>query len=326
MNRNTSVDFFKYIASLLVVASHTALFRDINDSLYFVTVQVICRLAVPFFAICTGYFMTYKFVMNGGMCFKRQGLKLVILYLIWSVFYLFYSIPSWIETGWFSKGAFIDFAIGAVLSGSHYHLWYLLSLIYAIPLFYLCLRYIKDSRFLLIISIILYTVKVFIYGYRNYLPNRIQEILVLSDTFGSFTNALFLILPLLLLGSIIYHRKPKRKSQTNIIGFICSLLCLTIEATMLNKTGQKNVSFIIFTYVTSYFLFLVILDMKIRINIKLGEVSLIVYCIHPVFAECLYSKIDKSVVLFMIVALISTIVGIGYINLKNWLKNIKYVK
>lgn len=49
MNRNTTVDFFKYIASLLVVASHTSLFEDISYSLYFVTVQVICRLAVPFF-------------------------------------------------------------------------------------------------------------------------------------------------------------------------------------------------------------------------------------------------------------------------------------
>lgn len=64
--RNAAIDLAKYIASILIVALHAGLFQDISSKLYFVTVQYICRFAVPFFLVCTGYFLTGKWNFNGG--------------------------------------------------------------------------------------------------------------------------------------------------------------------------------------------------------------------------------------------------------------------
>lgn len=35
--------------------------------------------------------------------------------------YLFISIPEWIETGWFSAWAFVDWGIALLIKGSYYH-------------------------------------------------------------------------------------------------------------------------------------------------------------------------------------------------------------
>ena len=58
--RNATVDVAKFVAALFVVGIHTSLFKDVDASLYFVLNQIVCRLAVPFFATCTGYFLCYK--------------------------------------------------------------------------------------------------------------------------------------------------------------------------------------------------------------------------------------------------------------------------
>ena len=63
--RNEVIDFATFVASLLVVAIHTALFKDVNKQLYFVFNELICRLGVPFFAICTGFYL-YKAIEKNG--------------------------------------------------------------------------------------------------------------------------------------------------------------------------------------------------------------------------------------------------------------------
>jgi surface polysaccharide O-acyltransferase-like enzyme len=64
-NRNGLVDLSKYIAALMVIAIHTAPLSDVQEEAYFILVQVICRMAVPFFAVCTGYF-TAMHCKSGG--------------------------------------------------------------------------------------------------------------------------------------------------------------------------------------------------------------------------------------------------------------------
>ena len=51
------MDAAKFVAALLVIGIHTAVFSDLNSTIYFAFVQIICRTAVPFFAVCTGYYI-----------------------------------------------------------------------------------------------------------------------------------------------------------------------------------------------------------------------------------------------------------------------------
>lgn len=322
--RNLTVDFAKYIASLSIIAIHTGLFADVHPELYFVVVQIISRMAVPFFAVCTGYFLASKLETDGVQTnsadvFVKYCKKIVLMYFVWTMLYLIYSLPTWISTGWFSAWAFVDYSIGACLNGSHYHLWYLLSLIYAVPCFYVCVRWIQ-SKHLIVVSAVLYAIKVLMYGYRNYTPALMQRLFALFDRFGGLTSGVFLVLPLLLLGAYICRSKYKNPKY-NVYGFIISLILLMIEAVWLSWSGQTNVSFIVFTYPTAYFLFSIIKDAKINLSGKvcqiLGGASLIIYCVHPMAIEILHPYLKGSVTLFIVVVLLSTAIGLIYVEVKN---------
>ena len=46
--RNSTIDFIKYISSILVIIIHTHPFMNISSSLEFICVNIISRIAVPF--------------------------------------------------------------------------------------------------------------------------------------------------------------------------------------------------------------------------------------------------------------------------------------
>lgn len=55
-----SLDLSRWIAAFLVICIHTvplSSFSRLGNALF---VQVVCRLAVPFFFVCSGYFLRKK--------------------------------------------------------------------------------------------------------------------------------------------------------------------------------------------------------------------------------------------------------------------------
>lgn len=312
-NRNYTIDLFKFISSILIIGIHTNLFVDINDTLNFAVVDIICRLAVPFFAVCSGYFLSKSLAKNeyGAKPIKKQEWKLIKLYALWTVLYLAYSIPTWIKTGWMSFGAFKDYAFATVIQGSHYHLWYLISLIYALPLFYLCVRFIKNRKLLLVIMILLYIIKALSYGYSQWLPVFMQSVFRMGNRFSALFDAVFLLLPLLLLGFFITQKKISLR--ISLIGFIVSFSLLTVETFALKAFAQESVSFIFMTFPTAYFLFSLISQINWNLNDKictlLGSASLIIYCFHPMIVELFIDIVPSSILLFIITSTISVIVS-----------------
>lgn len=326
MKQNDTIDLAKYIASLLVVAIHVSLLSDLNSIAYFFIVKIICQMAVPFFSMCTGYFLGIKLDRieiydgknNGYNIFIAQWKKFIFLYIVWSVIYLFYSIPLWIEIRWLSLNAFVDFGVATILFGSHYHFWYLLSVIYAMPLFYLCVKYLKTK--IHIIVIVLWIVKAISYGYSIWIP--IQFIMWPLDNFPGMRDALFCILPMMLTGYYSNYTKSKGK-QHYLIKFSVCFLFLCIEALILVNLGQDSVSNILFTLPTSYSLFNLILKQKIQINIFNGKmlryISLFIYCIHPIIIEITDKVINNSVIQYIVCVSVSTLIGIMYANIKQLL-------
>ena len=319
-NRNDTVDLFKFISSILIIGIHTNLFVDINDTLNFAVVDIICRLAVPFFAVCSGYFLSKSLAKNEYVAkpIKKQEWKLIKLYALWAVLYLAYSIPTWIRSGWMSFGAFKDYALATVTQGCHYHLWYLISLIYALPLFYLCVRFIKNRKLLFVIMIVLYIIKALSYGYSPWLPGFMQSAFQIGNKFSALFDAVFLLLPLLLLGFFITQKKISLKFS--LIGFIVSFSLLTVEAFTLKAFGQESVSFIFMTFPTAYFLFSLISQINWNLSGKvctlLGSASLIIYCFHPMLVEFLTDIVPSSILLFIIVTMVSALVSLVIVVLK----------
>ena len=320
-NRNYTIDLFKFISSILIIGIHTNLFVDINDTLNFAVVDIICRLAVPFFAVCSGYFLSKSLAKNEYVAkpIKKQEWKLIKLYALWAVLYLAYSIPIWIKSGWMSFGAFKDYALATVTQGCHYHLWYLISLIYALPLFYLCVRFIKNRKLLFVIMIVLYIIKALSYGYSPWLPGFMQSAFQIGNKFSALFDAVFLLLPLLLLGFFITQKKISLKFS--LIGFIVSFILLTVEAFTLKVFGQESVSFIFMTFPTAYFLFSLISQLDWKLNGKvcsvLGASSLMIYCFHPMIVELFIDIVPSSIILFVIVTVLSVVASMVIAKIKS---------
>lgn len=324
--RNSAIDLAKFIASIMIAAIHTGLFSDVNETLYFVVVHIVCRVAVPFFAVCSGYFLASRLEFGETLfrseynkdIFLKQWKKLVVLYAVWSVLYLFHSIPMWIEIGWFSPFAFVDYAIGAVTKGSHYHFWYLWGMIYTLPLFYLLLRFCKQ-RYWVAVIVALWVIKVLSYSYTMLIPSQ------LADALGKLGSATCL-LPLLLLGALIAKQK-ERMLPCNIVGLMVSVVGLVTEAFALKNHGQEAVSYIVFTLPVAYFLFSLILRVKPagdgKIASRLGAVSLFIYCVHPMLVELTENVFQNSLIHFVFVAVGSTVLGLGYIDIRKKMKRKK---
>ena len=310
----------------MVVATHMELFSDVNETLYFTVVHIGCRVAVPFFAVCSGYFLATRFEFGETLCrsahnkgvFLKQWKKLVILYVVWSVLYLLYSFPVWIEIGWFSPFAFVDYAIGAVTKGSHYHFWYLWGMIYTLPVFYLLLRLCKQKYWMPVI-VGMWAIKVLSYSYTMLIPEQLADVL---GKLGTVTC----LLPLLLLGALISKQKES-VLRHNIAGLVLSVTGLAAEAFALRHFGQEAVSYVVFTLPVVYFLFRLILKVKICGNGgvfgQLSPVSMFVYCVHPMLIELTEDVFQNSLIRFGFVALGSTVLGLGYAYTRKKMKRKK---
>lgn len=312
-SRNCAIDIFKYISALLVIGIHTALFSDVHNGLYFITVHIICRFAVPFFAVCSGYFFA-----NSSRSVLEQWKKMLAIYLIWTFVYLVYSIPRWKEMNWFGLGSFVDYGVATVSKGAYYHLWYLLSVLYALPLLGVILRK-ANYKYYIWIAAGFYSIKVVSYGYRLWLPIQVVEIIEMLDRVSAIFDAVFCILPFLLMGAYIY-RNPKSNKKIELKGTIISVAMLVAEASLLAKEGQNAVSYIIFTFPVAYFAFRLIVNWNIKMKCfdskMLGDISLGVYCIHPIIIEALRKVIENSVVVFGLTSLLATLIAIIILLIK----------
>ena len=323
-SRNSAVAIAKYLAALLVIGIHTNPFIDINDTINFFAVKIVGQMAVPFFAVCTGYYLGNKLSFGAMLektnsnlqLFIRQWKKVFVLYFIWTCLYLVFSIPFWIQTGWLSPMAFVDYAFATVTDGSHYHLWYLLYLLYSLPLAYILLRLVPAKRQWLLI-LICWAIAIFTYTYKSFLPTGIMPSLGLLNHF----SRLPILPPLILLGVQVGRERARRAGRRYAVSLVISFGLLNVEAFTLRNLGIEKVSYIICTLPKIYFLFHLILEFaqfqderKAKCAILLGNLSTIVYCIHPMFIETIGKKIAHNIWTYFVVALISTAMGyVGYL-------------
>lgn len=324
MNRNIIIDIAKYIAAIFVIAIHTRPFKNISSEIDFFFVDIICRFAVPFFAVCTGFYVSSIGEKNSiSLTIKRSLYKMTKLYIFWSLIYLIYLTFSWIKSGsnitWLYYKGWLQ---GTIISFSFYHLWYLISMCYGLCFFILIKRFVKEKLFIPII-IILWLLQIFGYAYDSYfhlLPIIVKDYM---NLFSSILNGLTLMLPLLLTGNII-KKYGLCLSNTQIkIGLLISVLGLIIEVYFLRWIGVERWSFVLLTLPCASFVFTALYKMGQKLNADwhfskyLASISLIVYCIHPIIIGILgYNDITYPMTVFLLTSIISTIISLIYIYIK----------
>ena len=143
-----SIDLVKFICSILVVMIHISPFGSFSGIIGYLDYGVryyLCRLAVPFFFVCSGFFLYKKTaVMNFSFePTKKYVVRLFRLYIIWT---LIYFPLSYIRFYRGKKDAVFVYIKRFIFSGTYVHLWYLNATIFAILLF--LNRYILTRKLL----------------------------------------------------------------------------------------------------------------------------------------------------------------------------------
>lgn len=290
-----AVDIAKYISALLVVAIHTYPFLEISETFNTFFIAIICRLAVPFFFVSSGYFLFRK--MDGT---KKQNLnhvrrylwRLIRLYLVWTVIYIPYTIWNYMDAG-FSLTSLLGWIRDFFLNGSYYHLWFLPALILGTLIVYLLGERMKISR-VFQISFVLYFIG---YLINIYAPIW-QSLPYISVVYGFFTKTLvtardgiFFAPVFISLGAFIsQHRRPQ--TRASLVGFIFSFLLLIAEVVLYYTLGLlQDLSCMFLSLVPCiYFLMNLLLDSRLPYKPVYGDLrmdSTLIYVSHILFVRVL---------------------------------------
>lgn len=124
-----SLDYMKFICSLLVVYIHVPAFADIQPDLNFFIKQVLCRIAVPLFYICSGFLIAEK-IETGAI--KEYVKRIAELYILYTALYFPFTYLELFKTTNSTIMTIVVFIQRFLFSGSFQHLWFFTGLIVAV--------------------------------------------------------------------------------------------------------------------------------------------------------------------------------------------------
>lgn len=337
---DSAIDFAKFVCSILIISIHTQPFKDYSYVINCYLEDVFSRLAICLFFVISGFYFFKGIDFENGKIKKSKEnrnklLKYVsrvfILYAVWSFIYLLWMIPEWYQTGWLSIKAFIDFGISFFLNSSYYHLWFLVSLVYAIPIIYFILRFVSLKAFALICSTI-YILGVLTNTY-SFIGLPFNEVFQkIWDKFPALWTVIFFAIPILTASIIVNKINVKRRICISLA--VLFFVGYSIEATSLNlTTAIPHFSYITFlTIPAAMFLFITVksINIKFKNSYLLRKTSTVIYCIHPLIMNIVQACVNKneinSLLYFTVTVVFSIFVSILIFTAYKKLKFCKFLK
>lgn len=334
-----ALDIAKFISALLVICIHTGPLLDVDQNANFIVVQIIARIAVPFFFIVSGFLFFQKIDFRREWNdyeniakLKHYVGRLFKIYVIWSILYLPFNY--WIlHTGdgltWMAFATYIrDF----FFTGSFYHLWFLPALMFAVCAVYFMISTLS-MRKTLIITMILYVIGMF----GNVYPKLLDTLPVIhlmwksyASIFVTTRNGLFFGMVFIALGAYFAKKTMYLKRPFLVIGLILSFILLLVECFTIRKHGfmsdLASMYFMLMPCVS--FLFLLLLRIPLsshKIYKTLRKLSLLIYVSHIMFVSILLWTMPElhSLVLYALSLMGSIILSIFILWLSSKLHILK---
>ena len=285
-----AVDVMKITAAFLVILVHTYPFYEAVPSLGFVCSNILGRIVIPFFFISAGYFMQIGRCSKDESYFRKYILRLLKLYLIWSVLYIPFGIHKLNSMMEISGVLWLAVLPVALLNiGTYFHLWYMSALIFAMVFTHLFLKKFS-MKALLAVGMILFCFGL-VETYYGLISNEvllktvnIYFLLMFTTRNGLFFGVLFVAIGMMLAQNNVAMniRKPLVKA-----GF--SFLLLIIEAfTVRNHQWAIDYNMYLMTIPFSFYWFSWLIQTDCRWNVdyrSLREASTVIYFSHGMFLE-----------------------------------------
>ena len=323
-NNYNSIDLFKLIMAICVVAIHTNPLYSCDNKTAVSIYNTVVGVANPFFFLSSGFLIGKKYFGGGqNNYYILQHLKkLLKLYLIWTLIYCPLAIYYYCSNGSSILLNAADFIRGLLFVGEHYNsyaLWYLLSCIYGLLFIYILLkRHVGFSQIVIVCNTLM------IFGF------VFTELVAVKDSLPTFLGIPTKILWVMLgprgrifmgagyisIGMLLAKRDKETKGKKY------ALLILGAIITTFTSGFAKSLAFVCFS--TS--LFSVVKDMNFRHNkLVCRRCSTVMYFLHlwvwTLYYICVYGEKKYGLDSFIVTTCISFILGVLFSGYKDkWLK------
>ena len=298
-----------------VVAIHTHPFENCNDKQIVHSILFLFDLAVPFFFLACGFLLAVKTTeLNEKDTFdsiKNHAMKILKMYLVWTVIYLPIAIYHFFDIKETTLRAILLYLRNFIFIGEQYNsfqLWYLLSTIYSLAIIVI-LRIAKKRFALVCTSVIASVVSIIFSSLSNYNGTLHGSAFMLQNIIRySFGNGrLFNGLVFIPIGMLIANRNiDALKGASMLIGGIA--------------VGCYSENIIINWYaliIAAIGLFCIVISIRINKNklyLYMRNLSTSIYLVHmyvwTFFYYFVYGKKTFGIIPFVFTAVISTIIGI----------------
>ncbi|MBQ4040041.1 MAG: serine racemase VanT catalytic subunit [Oscillospiraceae bacterium] len=313
------IDIFRIAAAIMVIAVHTYPFADVSRTLDFVFTHVICRVAVPFFFMTSGYFLISHYAENT----KRLTAFIKKTLIIYAVSVLLY-IPVNIYSGYFASEPNIFQDI--IFNGTMYHLWYLPASVMGACIAWALVRKLNYG-WAIAISACLYMLGLL--GDSYYGVTESVDVLkavygALFKVFDYTRNGIFFAPIFFVLGGYVAENTFNKGAEKLLFVLFADLMIG--EGLLLDLFGnQRHDSMYIFLVPAVWYLFLLLLKGKGKRRKDLSRAALIMYIVHPmvIVAVRLAARligltellVDNNLVHFMCVAAASAVFAFVWIKI-----------
>lgn len=281
------IDMTKFLCSILVVIIHIPLCAsDSFESagyINFYSKQYICRIAVPFYFVTSGFLLFRKIdIKNIDVTrIKNYCFKLLKLLGLWTV----------------------------LLSLSKkVHLWYFGALVVAVVLLSLLLYFKVNLKYLILFSVLFYLIGL-AGDSHSYISDQLRNIDVFSyifkiyrKSFGITRNGVFMGFIFVLMGALFAHKRIIINFKVSVLGFVSSMLLLFGEVFILkNYTKPTDYNMCIFILPAVFFLFYIVTHINLKdrnIYKKLRVMGVLIFCLHLLvnhFVVLLFSELGQVV-------------------------------
>ena len=318
--RINSIDIARLFAAILVVAIHTQAitwFLDYSNG----NIQILTRVAVPFFFCTSGYFLHKNYINSGCSAIASTFWKTVKLYILLSLVYfsvIFLPNPALLHES--KKWMLVDI----LFNGSYYHLWYMVGIIYSIAMIYLICK-LKLSKVLLPLAIVCYVIGLLgtsYYGIGSRLP--VLNVLFDSGWFLGIRRIFLMGFPFTALGWTISEGKLKLHIPEKHLLLAATMVSLLFVAEIVAVTiagMSRTVEITVFLYPLLFLLFQICLAYPLEGKSKFAsacrDTANFTYFWHPLVILALRRVDDVNFLLFTITTAVCLLLGFGYHSLKN---------
>lgn len=322
MTKNESysgIDYFRFIAALLIVAIHTSPLSSFSETGNFIFTRIVSRVAVPFFFMTSGFFLISRYTCNA----EKLEAFIKKTTLIYGVAILLY-IPINVYNGYFKMDNLLPNIIkDIVFDGTLYHLWYLPASIIGAAIAWYLVKKLNYPKALMVASV-LYLIGLFgdsYYGITEKISCLNSLYIYIFQVTDYTRNGIFFAPIFFILGGFIADNRPQITFGKSFLGFAISLALMLGEAMILHHFDlQRHDSMYVFLLPCMYFLFIVILHFKGKRLVSLRTASLIIYIIHPMmivvirlFSKLLHIQklfVENSIVHYFAVCLTSVVFSV----------------